>query len=104
MNVDELRCKLMAVARANPPTPGVPYAFEQRVMARLRTRPSLDWVAWWAGALWRASAPCVALMLLFAAWSWFDGAGTASAGDWSQDLENTVLAAADPEAPADSLW
>ncbi len=31
MNVDELRRKLIAAARANPPSDHVPYAFEKRI-------------------------------------------------------------------------
>ena len=36
MNLAELETKLIAAARCHPPGDRVPYAFEQRVMARLR--------------------------------------------------------------------
>ena len=42
MNLAELEQKLVAAARANPPSDGVPYAFEKRIMARLATRPVMD--------------------------------------------------------------
>ena len=37
MNLPKLQEKLLAAARGNPPGDQVPYAFEQRVMARLRS-------------------------------------------------------------------
>ena len=39
MNLAELERKLIAAARANPPSDRVPYAFEKRIMARLAARP-----------------------------------------------------------------
>jgi len=101
MDLDELHRKLIAAARRNPPSERVPHTFEQRILARLRASPVLD--AWdlWARALWRASAPCVAVMLLLAAWGWFSPAGTPPGNDLSQDFENTVLAAAEPEQAPD---
>ena len=104
MNVDNLRGKLIQAARAHPPSADVPFGFARRVVARLSERPALDQWALWAQALWRAAAPCVAIMLLFSVWSWFVPARNTSSNDLSQDFENTVLIAADQEAPADSLW
>lgn len=104
MNVDQLQHKLIAAARGNPPSDAVPYAFEKRVLARLQTRPALDEWAMWAGALWRAAAPCVAIMLLLSAWSVFTPARTTPATDLSQEIENTVLAAAYQDPPTDSVW
>ncbi len=102
MNLGELQRKLLAAARSHPPGEQVPYAFEKRVMARLRSAPVPDLWEQWAGALWRAAAPCVAIMVLLSAWSFFAPASP-PASDLSQDLENTILAAADQEqAPADS--
>ena len=57
MNLAELERKLIAAARANPPSDRVPYAFEKRIMARLAARPVADGWALWARALWRAAAP-----------------------------------------------
>ncbi len=84
MDLAELNRKLIAAARANPPSQRVPFAFEKRIMARL-TRPfEPDYRALWARALWRAAAPCVGIMLLFSAWAFFardrrSGGGTVRA-------------------------
>ena len=56
----------------------------------------------WAGALWRATVPCVAIVLLLGAWTFF-ASPTPAQGDLSQDFENTVLAAANQQA-SDSIW
>ena len=104
MNLAELERKLMAAARANPPSDRVPYAFEKRIMARLAARPMSDGWELWGRALWRAASPCVAIMLLLGAWSLFTPQASAPATDLSQDLEQTLLAAVDQDQPADSAW
>ena len=104
MNLAELERKLMAAARANPPSDRVPYAFEKRIMARLAARPMSDGWELWGRALWRAAAPCVAIMLLLGAWSFFTPQASALVTDLSQDLEQTLLAAVDQDQPADSAW
>ena len=104
MNVAELERKLIAAARANPPSDRVPYAFEKRIMARLAARPMSDGWELWGRALWRAAAPCVAIMLLLGAWSLFTPQASAPATDLSQQLEQTLLAAVDQDQPADSAW
>jgi hypothetical protein len=43
-------------------------------------------------------------MVLFSVWSWFNPASNVGPNDLSQEFENTVLVAADQEAPTDSLW
>jgi hypothetical protein len=103
MNLADLERKLIAAARAHPPSDRVPYAFEKRILARLAAQPRADGWQLWAGALWRAAAPCVAIMLLLLAWSLFTP-GSAPANDLSQDLEQTLLAAVDQDQPADSTW
>ena len=104
MNLAELERKLIAAARANPPSDRVPYAFEKRILARLAARPVADGWALWARALWRAAAPCVAIMLLLGAWSFFDSQGSPPANDLSQDLEQTLLAAVDQDQSLDNTW
>jgi hypothetical protein len=64
MNAELLRQKLLASARAHPPSDRVPYAFEKRIMARLRGREVPDAWSAWGALLWRAVAPCFALMLM----------------------------------------
>jgi hypothetical protein len=94
MNFVELNRKLIAAARAHPPGDRVPYAFEKRIMARLVAQPILDDWAMWARGLWRAVAPCLALMLLLSVWTYFIPAEkNSTGGNLSQDFENTVLAA-----------
>jgi hypothetical protein len=104
MNLAELERKLIAAARANPPSERVPYAFEKRIMASLAARPVMDDWALWARALWRAAAPCVAIMLLLGAWSLFSSQSSTSSNDLSQDLEKTLLAAVDQDQTTDSAW
>ena len=103
MHLAELERKLIAAARANPPSERVPYAFEKRIMARLAARPVPDGWELWGRALWRAAAPCVAIMLLLGGWTFF-AQGSAPADDLSQVLEQTLLAAVDQDQPADSAW
>ena len=104
MNLAKLEQKLVAAARANPPSERVPYAFEKRIMARLAAQSVPDDWALWARALWRAAAPCVAIMLLLGAWSLFVPHSGTSANDVSQELEKTLLAAVDQDQPTDSVW
>ena len=97
MNLEQLQQKLLAAARANPPADRMPYAFEKRIMARLKESPAFDLSALWARALWRAAAPCVALTLLLGVWS-FIGKNNNAATDteeFSQHFEQTMLAAVD---------
>jgi hypothetical protein len=106
MNLDDLQRKLIAAARANPPTDAVPLGFERRVLGTLKHMVPTDYLTCWAHALWRAAAPCVGLALLLIAWSFLSSpspVATASS-DLSQDFENTVFAAASvDQAPADAL-
>lgn len=104
MNLDKLQAKLLAAARADTPSDRVPYAFEQRILARLRSLPAPDGWAFWAGALWRAAAPCVAIMVLLALWTALAPVHKSPSNDLSQQFEQTLLAASDQEAPADSTW
>jgi hypothetical protein len=104
MKLDQLQQKLIAAARANPPSDRVPLAFEKRIMALLPDRLAADPWASWAHALWRAAGLCVAIMLLSTAWTLFAPNAAAPANDLSQDLENTLLAAVGQDQPADSAW
>lgn len=104
MDLDELQRKLIAVARAQKPSAAVPYAFERRISARLRSLPAVDHWALWAHALWRAAAPCIAVSVFLAAWSLLSPPHKNNSGDFSQEFENTVLAATDlDQPPVDAL-
>src|SRR5437870_321574 len=104
MSIADLHRKLIAAAKANPPSDRVPYAFEKRIMAQLRGRPLVDAWSLWAGALWRATVPCVAVMLVLSAWSFFTPQARSSSRDLSQEIENTVLAAVEQDQATDSSW
>jgi len=102
MKLDELEKKLIAVARANPPSDRVPPSFEKRVMALISARPIYDLWAAWAKGLWYAAAPCVAVMLLFTAFAFFQSPHQTPSIDLAQQLDNTLLAAVDQNN--DSSW
>jgi hypothetical protein len=111
MNVPELERKLIGAARQNPPSQRVPFAFEKRVLAQIRSVPGPDGWALWGHALWRAAASCLAVVLLLGTWSMLTtnanapAAGTTnSTENFSQAFENTILAAANQEQLADSTW
>ncbi len=104
MDILKLEQKLLAAARSQPARDAVPYAFEKRIMARLRAIPVFDPRALWANALMRAAAPCVALALAVSAWSFFMPSGSTPAGDLGQEFDNTILAAAFPDSAGDVVW
>ena len=95
MNVTELHKRLIAAARANPPSDRTPYAFEKRIMARLAALPVQDDWAQWSRALWRAVTPCVAIALLLGVWIYFAPRADNAPVDLSQDFDNTLLVAVD---------
>jgi hypothetical protein len=98
MNAAELQKKLIAAARANPPSDGVPYAFEKRVMALLVARGAGDSLVLWARGLWRAAVSCMAIALMLGAWAFFSPVTSANGVDLSQNFESTLLAAVDQSA------
>jgi hypothetical protein len=104
MNLADLQKKLLNAARQQAPSDTVPYAFEKRIMSRLVAAPLLDHSALWARALWRATAPCFAVMMLLAAWAFFEPPANSPSDDLSQALENTVFAAGEPDAAVETVW
>src|SRR5664280_310352 len=95
MNIAELRKKLLAAARANPPGDHVPYAFEKRVTAQLAARAATEPLALWVRGLWRAAVSCAAIALLLGAWAFFNPKASTNATDLSQNFETTLLASVD---------
>jgi len=77
---------LIAVARARPVSDAVPYAFEKRILAQLKAQTVDEW-SLWARALWRAAAPCIAIMLVLAGWSLFTPTNTARASTFHSNLK-----------------
>lgn len=108
MEPETLRQKLLSAARSQPPADRVPYAFAKRIMARLKESPAPDLSALWARALWRASAPCIALALLLGVWSFIGARNNPGVSvpveneDLAQHFEQTMLAGV--EAPAEEIW
>jgi hypothetical protein len=99
MKLAELETKLLAVARSVSVSEAVPYAFQKRIMTQIHSRTVIDQWAWWGRALWRAAAPCVAIVLILSAWTLYaPNSGT----DLSQELENTVMVAVQQQP--DSAW
>lgn len=92
MNIAELQKKLIAAARANVPGDQVPYAFEKRVTALIRTRVAPDNLALWVTGLWRAAISCATISLLLGAWVFFSSGPAAASNDLSQSFEQTLLA------------
>ena len=90
-----LQNKLIAAARANPPSDRVPYAFEKRVMALLAARSATEPLVLWVRGLWRAAVSCLVVALLLGAWSFFNPAASTGTDDLSQKFESTLLASVD---------
>jgi hypothetical protein len=70
----------------------VPYAFEKRVMAGIKTAPAHDAVALWSQALWRAVAPCLGVMAIAAT---VGLSQTDETDETEFDLDTAVLAPAE---------
>ena len=95
MNLENLRTKLIAAARQHPPREDVPFAFEKRIMARLRAaRPEDTWSLWGAG-LWRGAAACAVISAISIVLSlWVLPAANAN-DNQEAAFETVVLAGAD---------
>lgn len=93
----QLEKNLLAAARATPPSDAVPYAFEKRVMARLRATSLEDPLSLWGRALWRGAIASLAAALICGAWTSYHGSNSF---ELSQDLEHTISASLDE----DSAW
>jgi hypothetical protein len=69
MRHDALEQKLMEAARSHPPTAQVPYAFEQRILARIKELRRSDPMAVWGRLFWRAAFSSLLITLLASAWA-----------------------------------
>ena len=92
MDLNALQRELIATARANPPADRVPYAFEQRIMARLTTPLMVDEWAVWGKALWRAAGSCVAVVVVLAVCTFIL---PEAADNPAQDIESAAVSAVD---------
>jgi hypothetical protein len=112
MKLEHLQDKLLAAAKANPPADRVPLAFEKRVLAHLTAKAPVDLTTLWSRALWRATVPCLALMLLLTGLALFPTGSTNSntnvvtttvTDDLPAVFEQTLLASSDQISPLDFL-
>jgi hypothetical protein len=88
MHHDPLLRKLLAAARAHPPSDQPPYAFVNRVMAHLPAAARPDAWAEWAGGLWRAAASGLGVLVLSGLWAFWP----ATAGELGDELDSAVAA------------
>ncbi len=93
MNLDPLGKKLIAAARKNSPADTVPYAFEKRIMARVTAaRPVADEWAQWARSLWLGAFACMVITIGIYNWSAPFDDELELAMDFSESIEQTLLA------------
>lgn len=94
MNLAKLQEKLLAAARLDRPSERVPYAFEQRIMTRIRhlAQESADFWTAWARMLWRAAAPCLGLTVVLVGMAMYTGALRGTPLSLGEGLETTVYA------------
>lgn len=102
MKLNDMQSKLMAVARKNPPSNRVPYAFEKRIMSRVTAVTPLNTWALWAGPLWRAAVSCVAITILCGVWSFASHRQTESQESFSQAFEAAVVTP--PSQSTEGAW
>ena len=93
MNLEQLKNKLVSVARNNPPSDHVPYAFEKRIMARLSAK-AVDVWAVWSRALWRSAIACVFVVAACGIWT-AAPLQTSENDNLSEDFEDAVFASID---------
>lgn len=86
--------RVLAIAARLPEQAHVPYSFEKRIMAHLKSTPLLDPATLWGRVLWRAVLPCIAVTFI----TGFIALGLENDGP---DLESAVLA---PIAAAEETW
>ena len=95
MKLTALEKKLMRAARTSVLEDRVPYAFEQRIMARLAGMTVVDPLGLWGRALWRAAVPCIGTALLLGLWTFWPRDHSAAMADFPVEFESAVLVAVD---------
>lgn len=106
MKNSRLHETFLRAARKLPEDTRVPYSFEKRVMASLPTTNSpnalSDALALWSRGLWRATLPCLALMLAIGMWSFFANERL-SLDPLASDIELTMMQPFN-ELGVENLW
>lgn len=101
MKAEQMRQRLLTAGRLHAPADHVPFAFEQRIMARLGSVKALDPWFLWNRILWRVAAPCVALTLIAGAFNWFGHPETQTTENLILELETVVYA---PLSTTQEVW
>ena len=101
MNEQKLQQIIIKAAKQIPPDDSVPFAFEKRIMRRIRQVAEVDVLGLWSRMLWRAALPCVLVMALTGAWASLQGQQAAADGELP-DLEYAVLVPV--EVPSEDNW
>jgi len=103
MNLEQLREKLVDFARQCPSSERVPYAFEKRIMVRLRKTAAMVADPWtvWNRVLWRAAVPSLGIMLLVSMMALISSSSMSRSESLALELEETVLA---PLASLEDTW
>jgi hypothetical protein len=91
MKLSELQRELIEAARRQTPNDAVPYAFEKRVMARIRSMPAVSAWSLWGRLLWKAAASSVVITVLCGVWS-FSSIKHSEAENFSTAFETAVYA------------
>lgn len=91
MQYEALEKKLLAAARSHPPADTVPYAFEHRMVARLKHHAQGDLLGEWSRWLWRAAFSSLLVTLLAGVWALTPPSQPAT-GAWADDFESLVYA------------
>jgi hypothetical protein len=87
MKESNFQSRLVKLAGNIPPDDRVPYAFEKRIMARIKAGVAIDPLALWGKLLWRSVIPCMGIMLLTTIIASFTG----ESDNYAPDLESAVL-------------
>jgi len=101
MDLVELERKLIAAARANPPSDTVPVAFEKRVMARLTELHAPEYAVFWARGLWRGAFASIAAAVVAFALHMIVAPRADESELFADQFESAMLAAVDQEQEVD---
>jgi uncharacterized iron-regulated membrane protein len=94
MNEEKLHRIIIQAAKSIPSDESAPYAFEKRIMSRIRQAAQVDLLGLWSRMLWRAALPALAVMILAGAWSHENKQASVSEPELT-DLEYAVLVPVD---------
>ena len=83
----------MQLAQSLPEQEHVPYAFEKRIMAGIRSNLPQDVWTLWSRLMWRAALACVAISLCVGAWAHYEAEPSQTSAEvLAVDLAEAVFA------------